>query len=217
MNEFLNVDNPFFRGVSKVVDCVALSMLWFFFCIPVVTAGASTTALYYAVNKSIKNERGYASGEFFGAFKANFKQSTVIWLILLAVYAVLGFDYYVMKKYAEAGIALGKMYIAFEGFAILVTLWAFYIFPYIARFENTTKNILKNSALMALSNLPWTVLISVIFVVMLAVIYFVPAVSMAVPAFYNLLKNVILEKVFKKYMTPEDIELEEERNRVYYN
>lgn len=217
MNELLNVDNPFFRGVSKVIDCVVLSMLWLFFCIPVVTAGASTTALYYAVNKSVKNERGYVAAEFFAAFKANFKQATVIWLILMGIYALLGFDYYVMKKYAEAGITLGKIYIVFEGFAILVTLWAFYIFPYIARFENTTKNILKNSALMALSNLPWTVLISVIFILMFVVIYYVPAVAVAVPAFYNLLKNVILEKVFIKYMTPEDIELEEERNRVFYN
>lgn len=217
MNQLLNVDNPFFRGVSKVVDCIVISMLWFFFCIPIVTAGASTTALYYTVNKCIRNDRGYVASEFFGAFKANFKQSTVIWLILLGIYALLGVDYYVMKKYAEAGMALGNLYVVFEGFAILVTLWSFYIFPYIARFENTTKNVLKNAALMAVSNLPWTVLISLLLVLVLAGVYFVPAVSMAAPAFYNIFKNAILEKVFKKYMTAEDIALEEERNRVFYN
>ena len=82
-------------------------MLWFMCCIPVFTIGAATTALYYTVNKSIKNDRGYASSEFFSAFKSNFKQSTVIWLIFLAIYALLGFDYYVMKSYADAGVEIG--------------------------------------------------------------------------------------------------------------
>ena len=199
------------------MDCVALSVLWLLCCTPVVTAGASTTALYYAVNKSVKNERGYAVSEFFRAFKGNFKQATVIWLLLIGIYIILGFDYYVMKKYAQAGIAIGRLYIAFEGFAILAALWTIYIFPYIARFENTTKNILKNSAWMALRNLPWSILILMSFVFFLVVTYCVPVILLVVPAFYQMLKNLILEKIFKKYMTPEDIRLEEERNRIFYN
>jgi len=217
VNEFLNMDNPFFKGVSKLVDCVALSILWLFCCIPVVTAGASATALYYAVNKSVKNERGYAVSEFFRALKANFKQATVIWLILIGIYVLLGFDYYVMKKYAQAGIALGKLYIVFEGFAILTALWTIYIFPYLARFENTTKNILKNSAWMALSNLPRSIFILILFVFLVVAVYYMPLILLVVPAVYQIVKNVILEKIFKKYMTPEDIRLEEERNRIFYN
>ena len=103
MNQIFNYDNKFFRGVSKIIDCVWLSLLWFMCCIPVFTIGAATTALYYTINKSVKNDRGYASIEFFASFKENFKQSTIVWLIFLGMYTLLGVDYFVMKAYAEAG------------------------------------------------------------------------------------------------------------------
>ena len=217
MDQIFNVDNKFFRGISKIIDCVWLSILWFLCCIPVFTAGASTTALYYTVNKAIKNDRGYASSEFFAAFKSNFKQSTVIWLIMLAIYLLLGFDYYVMRSYAQAGVSIGKIYMVFMVFAMMITMWGFYIFPYIARFENTTKNVLKNTAYIAIGNAPWTIVIAVIFAVMWVGIYFMPPIAIVMPVLYNLSKNMVIERVFKKYMTPEDLELEEERNRNFYN
>lgn len=217
MDQIFNVDNKFFRGVSKIIDCVWLSILWAICCIPVVTAGAATTGLYYAVNKAIKNDRGYASSEFFAAFKSNFKQATIIWLIFLVLYIWLGVDYYVMKVYAKAGVAIGQMSVVFLVFGVIITMWGFYVFPYIARFENSTKNILKNTALIAIGNAPWTLLLTVLFFVMWIAIYLVTPITLVMPVLYNLLKNVILEKVFKKYMTPEDLALEEERNREFYN
>lgn len=217
MDQIFNLDNKFFRGVSKIIDCVWLSLLWFVCCIPVFTIGAATTALYYTVNKSIKNDRGYASSEFFSSFKSNFKQSTVIWLIFLAIYALLGFDYYVMKSYAEAGMEIGKIYIVFFVFGAIITMWGFYIFPYIARFENTTKNVLKNTVYIAISNIHWTVIVTVLFIAMWVGIYLFPPVAIVMPVLYQLVKNIAIEHVFKKYMTPEDLELEEERNRNFYN
>lgn len=114
-----------------------------FLCIPIVTAGAATTALYYTVNKVIRNNRSYIGREFWHAFKTNFRQSTIVWLILLLLYAIMGFDCYVMYQYAKAGVALGKIYIVFAVLMMFATMWAIYLFPYIARFENQTKMILK--------------------------------------------------------------------------
>lgn len=217
MNQIFNLDNPFFRGISKIIDCVWLSLLWFMCCIPVVTIGAATTALYYTVNKSIRNDRGYASSEYFSAFKSNFKQSTVVWLVFLAIYALLGVDYFVMKAYAEAGAEIGKIYTAFLVFGVIITMWGFYVFPYIARFENTTKNVLKNTLFIAISNIHWTITIAVLFVAMWVGIYLFMPIALVMPVLYQLLKNIAIEHVFKKYMTPEDLALEEERNRNFYN
>ena len=217
MDQIFNLDNKFFRGVAKIVDCVWLSLLWLFCSIPIVTIGASTTALYYAVNKCLRNDRGYSSSEFFHSFKENFKQSTIIWLILLVLYAVLGFDYYVMKQLAEAGQEIGKLYICFFVFAAIVAMWGFYIFPYLARFENTIKNTLKNTVYMAISNVHWTICMTILFIAMWLGLYLFPVAVVIMPALYNLLKNLMLEHVFKKYMTPEDLEAEQERNRNFYN
>ena len=76
-------DNFIFRGVAKILETIGVSILWFLLCIPIVTAGASTTALYYVANKTIKHGRGYAIRGFISAFIKNFKQSTIVWLFFL--------------------------------------------------------------------------------------------------------------------------------------
>ena len=217
MGELFNLDNKFFQGINKIVDCVCLSFLWLLLCIPVVTAGAATTALYYTVNKVIRNNRSYIWKEFWHAFRTNFKQSTLVWLILIFIYAIMGIDCYIMFQYAKAGVSYGSLYIVFAVLMLIVTMWANYLFPYMARFENTLKAVLKNCVIMALLKLGKSVVLLVLFLAALVVTYvFFPAI-MILPAVYMLLANFILEKVFVKYMTPEDIEAEKERNEEFFN
>ena len=217
MGELFNLDNKFFQGINKIIDCVCLSFLWVLLCIPVVTAGAATTALYYTVNKVIRNNRSYIWKEFWHAFRTNFKQSTLVWLIVIFIYAIMGIDCYIMFQYAKAGVSYGSLYIVFAVLMLIVTMWANYLFPYMARFENTLKAVLKNCVIMALLNLGKSVVLLVLFLAALVVTYvFFPAI-MILPAVYMLLANFILEKVFVKYMTPEDIEAEKERNEEFFN
>lgn len=217
MSEFLNPDNKFFQSFGKIVDVFCLSLLWFLLCLPVVTAGASTTALYYTVNKVIRNNRGYLWKEYWHAFGSDFKQSTVVWLIVLALYALLGIDGYIMYQFAVAGASYGILYIFFLVLMAFVTMWAQYLFPYIARFEATTKSVLKNGVLLAIGNLGWTLLLFALLAVVVGLtVLFLPAVFF-LPAVYMLLANLILERIFAKYMKPEDLEAERERNREYFN
>lgn len=67
----------------KATECMLLSILWVVTSLPVITIGASTTALYYAVVKVIRNNEGYGWGEFWNGFRTNFKQATIIWLVAL--------------------------------------------------------------------------------------------------------------------------------------
>ena len=217
MGELFNLDNKFFQGINKIVDCICLSFLWVLLCIPVVTAGAATTALYYTVNKVIRNNRSYIWKEFWHAFRTNFKQSTLVWLILIFIYVIMGIDCYIMFQYAKAGVSYGSLYIVFAVLMLIVTMWANYLFPYMARFENTLKAVLKNCVIMELLDLGKSVVLLVLFLAALVVTYvFFPAI-MILPAVYMLLANFILEKVFVKYMTPEDIEAEKERNEEFFN
>lgn len=217
MGEFFNLNNKFFQGLNKVVDCFGLSLLWLLCCIPIVTAGASTTALYYTVNKVIRHGRGYVWSEFWHAFRANFKQSTGCWLILFALLAFLEMDCYIMFQYAKAGEKVGMLYIVFVILIAVFLMWGIYLFPYIARFENSMKAVLKNAALIALANLPWTVLLFVLLVAAFLLTWLLPPVIFVLPALYMLLANLILERVFRKYMSEEDIAAEQERNQEFYN
>ena len=66
------------KALTKIGELVVLSILWFFTSLPVVTIGVSTTALYYAMVKSVRMDRGYFFKEYFKAWKDNFLRSTGI-------------------------------------------------------------------------------------------------------------------------------------------
>lgn len=217
MSEFFNLDNKFFQGVNKVVDCFGLSILWLICCIPVFTAGAATTALYYTVNKVIRHGRSYVWKEFWHAFRSNFKTSTIVWLILVFAAAFLSMDCYIMYQYAKVGDKLGAMYFVFVVFIALLVMWANYLFPYMARFENGAKIVLKNGLFIAIANLPWTFVLFILFCAVAVIVWILPPAIFFIPALYMLLANLILERVFLKYMSEEDIAAEKERNEEFYN
>ena len=87
MNNLLNPDNPVMQFITKIVTTVYLNILWFLCCLPIFTAGAATTALYYVTLKMVKNEEGNITKAFFHSFKENFKQGTI--MVLTATFCTI--------------------------------------------------------------------------------------------------------------------------------
>lgn len=103
LSSLFNYDNPVWRFIGKFFDVMILNLLWVVCSIPIVTMGASTTAVYYVTMKLVRDEDGPTIRSFFKSFKENFKQATIIWLILMAVGAIIGFDlYFFMRVQTEA-------------------------------------------------------------------------------------------------------------------
>lgn len=216
MSSFFNYDNKFTQVVNKIVNICFISVLWLIWCVPIVTAGASTTAMYYTVNKVLRHNRSYVFKEFWGAFKSNFKQATIIWLILLVIGIIMGTDAAIMKAFYEAGSELGKFYVVFYVMLAFEIVYGTYIFANIARFENTTKEIFKNAGLMAVAHLPWSFLILVLLLLTLLLDLILPFLILVLPAIYMWMCNLILERIFRKYMSEDALKEEDERNREYY-
>lgn len=215
MGKFFNFDNPVLAWMGRVGDAIFLSAFWVLCSLPIFTIGASSTALYYSFQKVIKNNRGYVWKEFYQAFKANFKQSTIIWLTVLGIYAVSIVDIFFARQLFDVFEFSQVLHMLFGVVIILVTMWMIYLFPYIARFENTTKATMKNCAIIAIANFPRTLLLTVVFVISVIAFTFVPFAMLFVPALNVLIANRVLEPVFRKYMSEEDIKAEEERNSEY--
>lgn len=135
---------------------VCLNVLWLICCIPVVTIGAATTALYTVMLKMVKNEEGYIFRGFFKAFKSNFKQSTIIWIILLLLGIVCWIDFRV------AGVISGTAGIVLRSIFLLVGVVLFsvmiYVFPLTARYENTIRATFRNAVILTVGKLPYTIL-----------------------------------------------------------
>ena len=79
-----------------------------------------------------------------------------------------------------------------------------------ARFDNNIKAILKNCAIIMVLNLPWSILLLILFVISAGLLLLIPMFGMFAPAVYISFANLILERIFRKYMTEEDLEAEKE-------
>ncbi len=208
MNNTFSQESDFMSGFSKMVDTLILSILWLCCCIPVFTVGAASSALYYAYHKVVRQDGGHTCKTFFGAFKANFKQSTGIWMILLAFILLSAFTCYLLRGML-ASLPMAGFFLSM-GRAVLcfAVVWCIYLFPYQARFENTTVNVMKNSALLAIARMQWSVLLLVVFGVAVAITLYKPAMCAIVIAVYIWLVNKILERIFRSIMTEETLQLE---------
>lgn len=207
-------DNKIFGALGKAVDCVILSVLWLVCCIPVITIGASSTALYYTVHKSIRGNRGYTTKNFFSAFKDNFKPATLSWIVAFVVQIVLSLDAYIMWQVLQTGNNMGAF---FYFFLILIAFsigWVVYTFAYIARFENTVKITLKNAILMELRHLPWSLLVIILFLLAIFLTWLIPILVFLMPASIVLMFDLILERIFRMYMSPEDLANEKENDMI---
>jgi len=149
MWSFFELDSPYCRLITKIVHIIYLNILWLLFSLPVITIGASTTALYYVAMKLVKNEDGYIARSFIKSFRMNFRQGTIIWIIVLAAGFVLLQDY---RYFSYLDYIPGKI-----GFALMLVLYglaAVMVFPVLAKYDNTIRNTLKNTLYFAFRHLP---------------------------------------------------------------
>lgn len=155
MRSIFGLEGPVMNFITKITYSAYLNILWLVCCLPIVTIGASTTALFYVTLKVAKNEEGSLTKAFFHSFKTNFRQSTIIWLILLVVGIVLGFDGYIFyhMRFENAfwTVATAVFLVAVVAYDIILM----YIFPLLARlpcsftaimFSLARKNIPLDSA-----------------------------------------------------------------------
>ena len=117
-------DSGIMRVLSKICDIVCLNVLWLVCSLPIITIGASTTALYTVMLKLVKNEEGYIFKGFLHAFKLNFKQSTIIWLILLLCGGVCFVDYRISEMMpGTLGMVFKSVFLLLAFFLISVKIY----------------------------------------------------------------------------------------------
>lgn len=202
MDRIFDLDNPFFRFVSKLVDAVFLNLLWLIFSIPIITIGASTTAMYSVTLKMARDREGYIFQGFWKAFKENFKQSTLIWLFMLVVGIVLGVDIHYFQTSTAEYSNIG--FIVMVAISSIVICTAVYIFPLQAQFANSIKHTIKNAFIMCVRHLPWTLLLVCIYAVTAFCLY-VAAVLVSVFIFgiVAFITSYIYNKIFICYIPDE--------------
>lgn len=207
MNIF-SYDSKFSQVLLKIVYGCFLNVLWIACSLPIITLGASTTALYAVTLKIVDNEEGNVTRQFFQAFKENFKQATAIWLVLLAIGLFLGADAFILVHLRDSStealsvvwtIILAMVIACFVIYAIVLM----YVFPLIARVENTNLNMVKNALLIGIRYLFCTILIFAIhFAMFVVIVRFFTPLALFAEGLCALLSSYLLSPVIKACSKP---------------
>lgn len=156
MRNFFSPDNPVMEFIAKIFDLVVLNLIFIFSCVPVITIGASTSALSYVTLKMVRGEDPYIWQNFWKSFRQNFKQGTLIWLLSILIFIFLGMDFYIINSQNTTLFAVVRILL---WIVCAVALSVFlYVFPVISHFVCTTKQALKNALLMTFGHLPYTLI-----------------------------------------------------------
>ena len=237
-----NLENPIYQAINKIIDTVILSLIYTLFLTPATVmgyvivkegfyilfillfvltmalVGPATTALYYAMVKVIRRERGYAISEFFRSLKLNFRQGAVIGMIFGLLIGLLYFDYQFVNEANKENVSTLNtiMLIGFNAVVVLMLLISTYIFPLLSRFTLPIKHFFKNALFMSIRHLPSTILMLLINLAGVFIVwwFFPLPFFFAVPGVCMLLDSLLLEKIFKRYMpesegTPEETGVDE--------
>lgn len=232
MSKIFSVDNKFFTTINKIVDMMWLSILWSVCCLPLlflifsiivnyemlllsivllpigfITVGPASAALYYAIVKSVRRERSYATKCFFHAFKVNFKVGFISSMILGLVTAILLLDiiYAPITMPFDASL---QPYIkgVFLGMGVVVIFILVWMYPLLSRFELKVKDLIKNSMVLAVKNIFRTIIMAALWIGMgycfvhffEYIAQFLIFIPIIIPSVSALIRSFIIEPVFKR-------------------
>ncbi len=150
-------DSRFMRAMSMLGDLLLLNLIFLICCVPIVTIGAASTALYTVAFRMARGTEGHVLGLFFRAFRQNFRRATGLWLLLLLAGGVAVVDIWIFAAFSGV---LRLIEIPFVLLLIVALFTAGYAFPLLSQFENTVKGTLKNALALSLGYLPRTLVIT---------------------------------------------------------
>ncbi len=213
MSKIFSTDGAVSKTSDKLVGILFTGLLWIVCSLPLITIGASTTAAYYTMVKTVRKSTGYTSREFFRAFRLNFKDATVISLIYILVAAVLFIDITAFSPNTDefSNILILVLYMV----AFLAAGSFLFIFPFLSRFKFNKKELFRFSMLAMFRHLPTAIANLIMLFVTIIGIYLMPWGIFCFPGFFMFALTFLMERVMKFYM-PKPVEGTEEAEKWYY-
>ena len=162
--KFFSYESRFSQIILKIAEGCYLNLLWALFSLPVFTAGAATAALYRVTLKIARGEEPALTSQFIRGFKENFKQATILWLILLGIGILLGADGYVLFRLSRtstgtAAVLWTVLFAVIIAAGVAYAIILCYIFPLVASVENTNLAMIRNSFFIGTHYLFCTILV----------------------------------------------------------
>lgn len=206
MGAFFSPDSKFMQAMARVYDLVILNLLFLLSCVPLITIGAASAALYTVCFRIGTDREQGIFRSYFQAFRENFRQGTILWLIAVVFFGagiVNVFLFYSMEG------PLHYLFLLMTALVVLELLIYSYAFPLISQFHNKNLPTLKNALFLSLGYLPRSLVIAVVNVFPLALALVDPYLFLQTGFLWAFLyfsaaayiNALLLKKVFAPYQT----------------
>lgn len=163
MKNIFSPEGALFRFTERLVNLVALNMLYLIFCIPIVTIGPATVALRYVTLKYAENVEDRVWAPFIHSFRQNLKQGMLVGVISTFLGLALAWALYIIYQLVMKDDGFNMVMLVLVSLSCIIYLMMMgYVYPMIARYENTTRQIFRTSLILAIRHLPATVCLAII-------------------------------------------------------
>lgn len=206
MRWIFDINNPIMRYVIKIFDCMCLSVLWLVTCLPIVTIGASTTAMFAVIHRYIRMEEGGIWKTFWKTFREEFKRTTLCWLLAMALLALLIVDALVFRTMAVNGQLLGNLYWLILLLIGIEATWLVYLFAYAERFTGGVKDTMRFSLLMMILHPVKAIAVLAVVLAGTALLIVAPGFFTIIPAACCWICDIVIASVFFLHLRDEDRE-----------
>ena len=218
---FFEEGSLFMRFLNKMTDLLILNIITMLMCIPVITAGATLTAMHYVLLKMVRGEEGYIIKSFFRSFKREFRQATVLWILYVALAALMVSNLVlILEGGGSYPIWLPSSILVV---AFLEIMFMIYTFAMLSRFDNTIYHTIVNAVTLTFAELPRSVEMAVITLVPLIAFFrvtvllpFLLLFGLSVPGYAcAMIYDPIFKKIEKQIWEEENSEDPEESGGDY--
>ncbi len=208
MGKWFGLDSKFYKYGTLLADLIILTILWLICSIPVITIGASTTALYYVTTRQLSNREGYVSRDFFRSFKQNFLEATAMTLILgvIAVVLFININLFVPDTTINVIIYLVQYVLLYE-----LLIFTIYVFPVLSRFDLKLGALIKTSIFMANRHLLTTITCAILFVAIVMIVLKCGVLIILCAGAYAILTSLMFMNLFRKYVPDMDKDKPEDK------
>lgn len=203
MEDFFDPNGKMMELLWKPIHIMFLNLLWVLFSLPVVTIGASTTALYSVFIKMRNGKEGKLFRDFWNAFRKNFRQATIIWLIIAFAAFVFTVDIvFFLNMGGFFGVFTAMLFL---GLDVALLLMSLYVFPMQAVFDNPIATTVKSALFLPSRHLGWSVvLLALTILTAIAVILYYPLTGWFIFGLAAFINAWIFDRIFRRYYPKEE-------------
>lgn len=206
MKRFFDPDNFYWKCFDKMADVLGLSLLWFFLSLPVVTAGAASTALYDSASRCVRGGEGGVYSRFFRTFKESFKPAALCTLLFGGALALLAAGYHIVSALAQVNRPLLVLAAVYYVLCACVMGYLCWLFPLLSRYEYTFKELCRTTAQFWFAHFPYTLVMAVLLEICIETTAQLLFPVCFLPACLALADTIFVERAFRKHTQPAESE-----------